>query len=122
MASLNEIHIYLYAYNICVIIYNIIQVMQMFFTTIKRDDDKETVALACEAISATIPLVGAFCMQVDILKCHLATQCTIHNDESAGFCRISLRRASQKTAYGCWSSFSAKEKNEESAMLLLCIE
>jgi len=44
------------------------KVMQNFFTTIKRDDDKETVALACEAISATIPLVGAFCMQKNMAE------------------------------------------------------
>jgi hypothetical protein len=37
--------------------------MEHFFRVIKTDDDKETVALACEAISHTLPSVGGFCMQ-----------------------------------------------------------
>ena len=41
----------------------ILQVMEHFFRVIKTDDDKETVALACEAISHTLPSVGGFCMQ-----------------------------------------------------------
>ena len=44
------------------------QVMEHFFRVIKTDDDKETVALACEAISHTLPSVGGFCMQKVLIE------------------------------------------------------
>ena len=44
------------------------QVMAKFCECIKNDDDKETVALACEAISQTLPLVGGFCMQKNLAQ------------------------------------------------------
>lgn len=43
-------------------------VMDKFMLTIKKDDDKETVALACEAIAATLAAVGGFCMQKNLVQ------------------------------------------------------
>lgn len=44
------------------------KVMAHYLQCIKSDDDKETVALACEALCATIPLVGGFCMQKSLAQ------------------------------------------------------
>jgi hypothetical protein len=66
------------------------KLMAHFFMVIKHDDDKEAVALACEAIATTLPVVGAFCMQknmaqlMEVLQLLFGEKCPCqegHDDE-----------------------------------------